>query len=635
MEAIERGYDWLRGRLQDPGEAKGDLKSLLQWQQQLRQTVEMLNHWEEQKAEMERYRTPAACRLYLPDSQRGTMVCGAPGSGKTFSIIDPLLRSAVELGYPIVLYDFKYPDQAAALAPYAAMLGYEVYIFAPGYPESETVNVLDFLRDCLDAETAGQIAAVMNKNFSLGATKEEDPFFHNAANQLIQAAFMLCKAAPEADLITCQALMALPELVERLEEWRERDEQQDKSRLERVNPDWGRYAIPRYNKDWIMAAFSQIISVGKSEKTLASIIGVANNNLVRFMKPNIAPHFVGKSSFDFWLEGRKLLILGLDRVRRESISPLVATVLHLIVSYNLTDRKRRDPLIVALDELPTLYLPQLQNWLNENRSDGFCGIIGFQNINQLEKTYGKELSRAIITGCNTKCIFNPGEPDSAEFFSKMLGEEELLYKSKSRSTGKGGGSVSLSDQERTRKLFDPAEFLKMPSGTCVLISPGFSAKRQGKEESNVPILRRIRIHKREIELVKKMSESWSEFLIYYCRQRGRLVPPHLKEKVLQKWQAELKVIRQHRDWLSKLVDPTNWEPQPLLLSLARRFIHLDAQDFVDAIKPHVPPQIAANLDKLVPHLPQRQRIVTLDLSSRLTFLENLLPPPAKGNYRHL
>ena len=54
-----------------------------------------------------KYKVPDSKRLFLPDVQRGTAVVGAPGSGKTFSVIDPMLRSAVELGYPIILYDFK------------------------------------------------------------------------------------------------------------------------------------------------------------------------------------------------------------------------------------------------------------------------------------------------------------------------------------------------------------------------------------------------------------------------------------------------------------------------------------------------------------------------------------------------
>ncbi|MGB3642702.1 MAG: type IV secretion system DNA-binding domain-containing protein [Rivularia sp. (in: cyanobacteria)] len=143
----------------------------------------------------------------------------------------------------------------------------------------------------------------------------------------------------------------------------------------------------------------------------------------------------------------------MDRNNRDIVGPLVAAILHMIVTRNVSRTvPRSDPLIVALDELPTLYLPALVNWLNENREDGMVGILGYQNIAQLEKVYGKELTRAILGGTATKFIFNPQDPESAKLFSDYLGEMEIQFNSKSRSTGKGGGSHSK-DRTSSEKAF--------------------------------------------------------------------------------------------------------------------------------------------------------------------------------------
>jgi type IV secretory pathway TraG/TraD family ATPase VirD4 len=40
-------------------------------------------------------------------------------------------------------------------------------VLAPGFPESEVCNPIDFLRSESDAEMARQIATVLNKNFRL------------------------------------------------------------------------------------------------------------------------------------------------------------------------------------------------------------------------------------------------------------------------------------------------------------------------------------------------------------------------------------------------------------------------------------------------------------------------------------
>ncbi|MGB6298372.1 MAG: type IV secretory system conjugative DNA transfer family protein, partial [Rivularia sp. (in: cyanobacteria)] len=71
--------------------------------------------------------------LYVPDAQRGIAVIGAAGSGKTFSVIDPLIRSAFDQGFPMLLYDFKFPAQTKRAVAYAMKRGYSVRIFAPGF----------------------------------------------------------------------------------------------------------------------------------------------------------------------------------------------------------------------------------------------------------------------------------------------------------------------------------------------------------------------------------------------------------------------------------------------------------------------------------------------------------------------
>lgn len=46
---------------------------------------------------------------------RGTWVVGTPGSGKTFSIIEPFIRQHTAKGFAIVLYDYKFPTLATKL----------------------------------------------------------------------------------------------------------------------------------------------------------------------------------------------------------------------------------------------------------------------------------------------------------------------------------------------------------------------------------------------------------------------------------------------------------------------------------------------------------------------------------------
>jgi TraM recognition site of TraD and TraG len=169
-------------------------------------------------------------------------------------------------------------------------------------------------------------------------------------------------------------------------------------------------------------------------------------------------------------------------------------VLHMIVTRNIA-KQRIDPLAVFLDELPTLSLPKLVNWLNESRSAGFCGVLGYQNMTQLEKAYDKETARAIMSGCNTKFIFNPGEYESAKYFSDYLGDEEVHYRQRSRSTSKDGGSRSTSDQDKTKKIFSPEEILKLPPGSCLFINPAYS----NGDEASIPLKMKVHVGDGEMQ----------------------------------------------------------------------------------------------------------------------------------------
>jgi type IV secretory pathway TraG/TraD family ATPase VirD4 len=433
--------------------------------------------------------------LYVPDAQRGIAVIGAAGSGKTFSVIDPLIRSNFDQGFPALLYDFKFPAQTKRAVAYAMKRGYNVKIFAPGFPESETCNPLDLLRDEEDAISSAQITQVISRNFDRGGNVSSDKFFEEAGDSLVEGILLVTKAIATltgedkyCDLMMAQAILSLPNLPARLE-----------------------LASKEKLKVWTSRPLSQLISVKDSEKTAASIIGTAQRMFQRFLKRDFVGAFCGKTTLPLDLDGKQLIIFGLDRNNRDIVSPLLAAILHAIVTRNITRTiPRKDPLIVALDELPTFYLPALVNWLNEGREDGFVGILGYQNIAQLEKVYGKELARAILGGTATKFIFNPQDTESAKLFSDYLGEMEIKFNSKSRSMGKGGGSRSSNEHHQKRHLLEPAQFAKMGTGRAVVINPAYIRGT----EAYVPLLQAIKVPIADIE-----EMNWSEGKWDFIREK--------------------------------------------------------------------------------------------------------------------
>ena len=166
-------------------------------------------------------------------------------------------------------------------------------------------------------------------------------------------------------------------------------------------------------------------------------------------------------------------------------------------------------------------------------------------MTQLEKAYDKETARAIMSGCNTKFIFNPGEYESAKYFSDYLGDEEVHYRQKSRSSSKNGGSRSTADQDKTKKIFSPEEILKLPPGSCLFINPAYA----NKDEASIPVKLKVQVGDGEMQrrafgekhfdrFMKKLKQDTRHAAIDAHSIQVRidqldLVIPSLKEKQAQ------------------------------------------------------------------------------------------------------
>ena len=427
--------------------------------------------------------------LFVTDAQRAIAAIGSSSSGKTYSVIDPLIRSSIEQGFPTIIYDFKYPEQSSKIVAYAAKNGYEVNVFAPGFPESGVCNVLDFMKDGDDGLMARQIGSALNANLAGKASAQRDEFFGDAGDQLMQALMMLAKSLPEPDLMTAALMSSLDKLPERILAAKARSE----------NAAEGEWQLSTLTH----MAFSQVIQLKDSEKTVSGVIGTAQRIFSRFLVRELIATLCGETTIPIDMEGRQLLVIGMDQTRRDAVSPLLATVLQMIVNHNLYGKERKDPLVVSLDEIDSLYLPNLKRWVTEGRFKGLCTIIGFQNIGQLEESYGKGVLQTVIGGCGTKFILNPQDKASAEYFSSYLGEENMDIKQLSRSRGKQASTTS-SKQLNKRPLVEPATLLKYPTGKGIFINPGYASK----QEAYVPIIGQIKIPQSEAAISDKCEELW-------------------------------------------------------------------------------------------------------------------------------
>ncbi|PZD70586.1 hypothetical protein C1752_10436 [Acaryochloris thomasi RCC1774] len=414
--------------------------------------------------------------LAVPNAQPGVLVLGSPGAGKTASVINPLVRSAIDQGHRIIMFDWKYPDQASQLVPYAAARGYKrINVFAPGFAESQRINPLDLIESPEDMIGAQELALSILQNDSKVNTDSTTQFFLDSAASLLAPIFCVVKGCQYPDLLTVLMILQSENLIERLKSAK----------------------IGRYQR----LMLQQAIATAGSPKQLAGLLTSTIKPLTNFLLgDNMINAVVGASSFDPILRPKEMIVFGMDRNNSEALKPLIGSTLRMTMKNNLLN-KCGVPLIASLDELSTLELP-ITEWLNTNRSDGFVGLIGLQNLEQCDKDRRRELK----TGCPTKMLFNPNDDETAEMFSKWLGKEQVGTKSKTEGWSSGKRSRSTSGREQAVDMLQAADILKQPEGVALVLNSG----HRNAKEASVPFRHRFTYTSKDEAQEAKLQGLWEE-----------------------------------------------------------------------------------------------------------------------------
>jgi hypothetical protein len=438
----------------------------------------------------------------IVDINRATLVVGAPGCGKTANVINPAIKWAIKMGYRVMVFDAKYPEQTEQIVPYAIEQGYEVSVYAPGYEESATFNILDAVEDENDSTTADQVVMTLRNN--LGGDDKTNSFFETGGQGMVAGAILLAKRAarltgrPEiANLLLVDEIISMHDLTARLISNRE---------------DISRAAY---------RSFTQYLSAhadSATNDTAASLRSTAAS----IMKPLVSSRFVdsiaGLPDFPcfhqdkpFWIGENNLVVFGVNQDLKRVVLPLIATAIEQVGNYNLnSNRRTTTPLAIFLDEVAQVDIPvALDSWGPEKRSVGCCLVMGLQYVDQITETYGEE-AVAKVLGAANKFFFNPGSVKTAEIMSKECGNKEVLIgsSSKSRSSGQHSStSSSESDQTQSVPLFDPLVFAQLAVGTCIYQGAAVTSGYGKEERVGLPYKIRFERLNEECDLQEALNKQ--------------------------------------------------------------------------------------------------------------------------------
>lgn len=102
--------------------------------------------------------------INLNNPFRGTFVIGTPGSGKSFSVIEPFIRQHTAKGFSMMVYDYKFPTLAQKLYYH-----YRINKKAGKTPQGCSFNVINFV----DVEYSRRINPIQHKYINDLAAAQE------------------------------------------------------------------------------------------------------------------------------------------------------------------------------------------------------------------------------------------------------------------------------------------------------------------------------------------------------------------------------------------------------------------------------------------------------------------------------
>lgn len=135
------------------------------------------------------------------------------------------------------------------------------------------------------------------------------------------------------------------------------------------------------------------------------------------------------------------------------------------------------PILFVLDEFPRLSesisYDMIDSLLATMRSKKILLDIIVQNIGQLEKVYGHEGARAIMSNCNYQIVLATNDPDSANYFSELFGKKWVLKKSTSLTNNSAANNQSSSSGisviEDQEDIYTPQDICDLPSTENMIV----------------------------------------------------------------------------------------------------------------------------------------------------------------------
>jgi hypothetical protein len=361
--------------------------------------------------------------VYLPvkEEPKQTFAVGKPGVGKT-NFINYILRHVIKRRQKGIIHDFKgdyvekfYDDTRHKL-------------FNP--LDERSVHWCLF-NDCFSVIDIEAYAWALIPNANSG-----EPYWNNAARDIFTGVLYYCYY---------------------------KNKRTNKDIWRTLNlPNGALYAILKQTKGGELGAKHLEDPDGRTAQSIMS-------NLMTFVKSfQFMQHMDGDFSITKWLTDPKeesLIFITNYANLENTLKPIIALFIQTVGKVLLSQTDDPDRRIFFfLDEFGQLpNMMTIKNMMTASRSKGGSIFIGVQDIGQIDQLYKKDLRMTILNSASNRLVFNCKDGDTAEFFSKDIGEIEYYETVVNNSIGGGSSDrVSIENRKIKERLVKKEDIQSLP-----------------------------------------------------------------------------------------------------------------------------------------------------------------------------
>ena len=452
---------------------------------------------------------------------RGTWVVGTPGSGKTFSVIEPFIRQHSKKGFAMVVYDYKWPTLAQKL--YYAYCLNKAKGRMHGAEKDFQFNVINFVdvshsrrvnpiqrkyipNLAAASETAETLLESLQKGKKEGGGGSDQFFQTSAVNFLAACIYFFVNYEREPYDKNGKLLKA--EKVDDKQTGRKKptgrvfDWEGNLLDAEKDGYYWlGKYSDMPHILSFLNESYQTIFEVLETDNEVAPLLGpfqtALKNKAMEQLEGMIGTLRVFTSRLatkeSYWIfhkdgddfdlkvsdpKNPSYLLIANDPEMESIIGALNALILNRLVTRVNTGQGKNIPVSIIVDELPTLYFHKIDRLIGTARSNKVSVALGFQELPQLEADYGKVGMQKIITTVGNVVSGSARSKETLEWLSNDIFGKVVQLK-KGVTIDRDRTSINLN--ENMDSLVPASKISDMPTGwICGQVARDFQQTKTGR-----------------------------------------------------------------------------------------------------------------------------------------------------------